>query len=143
MNRPDLFLSGNSSFADGIMDIARNSKRIAEFLERKPLEEPELEEQETKKAKIVKTRKVIYLVTNWIGECNGPSYGRFFTDFASSPEGQESIKKTDGYSLTGTQKAALMLTWLLNQPTAVLLSASHTGQCTVWTISIDEPEESN
>jgi hypothetical protein len=124
MNRPDLFLEGNASFTNGIMEISRQVKRVADRMNN--------EVEATKKARV--TRKVIYCLTDWEGKVRGPSYGRFFSEFPHSPEGKESLQK----DTEAMQKVALSLTWLLNQPSAVLLSASHTGQCTVWTVQVEE-----
>lgn len=81
------------------------------------------------------TRKVIYCTSDWAGQIRGPSWGRFFAEFPHSREGKEAL------DAGGLQLVTLQLTWLLNQPSAVLLSASHTGQCTVWTVAVDEPIE--
>jgi hypothetical protein len=134
MDRPDLFLEGNQSFTNGIMELSRQVKRIADKLDSDTSGEAPTA---AKKFRVTATRKVIYCLTDWTGSVSGPSYGLFFSEFSKSPEGKES----DGLKgkNDAMQKVSLALTWLLNQPSSVLLSASHTGQCTVWTVQVDEP----
>lgn len=127
MHRPDLFMSGSQSFADGVIEIAAQTKRIADHFE------GDIQQKSTKKPRTVATRKVVYCTTDWLGKIRGPKYGRFFSEFPNSPEGMEAAESKDP-----VQTVSLQLTWLLNQPSAVLLSASHTGQATVWTVAVDE-----
>lgn len=137
MDRPDLFLEGNQSFTNGIMELSRQVKRIADKLDSDTSGEAPTA---AKKLRVPATRKVIYCMTDWEGSVRGPSYGRFFSEFPKSPEGKESAGlNADRNANPAMQKVSLALTWLLNQPSAVLLSASHTGQCTVWTVQVDEP----
>jgi hypothetical protein len=81
------------------------------------------------------TRKVIYCVTDMYGVVKGPSYGRFFSEFPQSPEGQES--QISG--IDHLKKATLALTWMLNQPGSVLLACPYQGRSALWTVQIDEP----
>jgi hypothetical protein len=83
-----------------------------------------------------RTRKVIYTTNDYSGTIHGPSYGRFFTEFPNSTEGQ-TASRLKGDSAPDN-KVTLQLTWLLNQPSAELLSASHSGQSSVWTVSVEE-----
>jgi hypothetical protein len=88
-------------------------------------------------AKHLRTFKIIYLLTDWNGGVSGPSYGRFFSEFLKSREGEEyaRLQKKEN---TVKELVSLALTWLLNQPSSVLLTASHTGQATVWTVQVEE-----
>jgi hypothetical protein len=82
----------------------------------------------------LKTRKVVYCTSDYCGQMRGPSYGRFFSEFPKSSGG---VRAKD--ILDGLEKVSLQLTWLLNQPSSVLLSTSSTGKYTVWTVAVDEP----
>jgi hypothetical protein len=73
MNRPDLFLQGNESFTDGIMQISRSVKRIADRLEAEaPTKKMSTSGVIQVEDQPIATKRVIYCLTDWKGEVKGP-----------------------------------------------------------------------